>query len=198
MINPNAIYDTLFIGQRLQKQFDDFGISELQLFCYLSCLMSLYESNPISFWGYKFVKNELGVPLSIDILNAVECLVNSNEAQKIDNYYRITENGTQKFLFFSEFPSFKNRDKFLHAACDSALTTTIGNIRRAVCNEPVVKSASNGNLRFLNDEHNNVMELLYDQFSLLRDALPGQYADLFVPAVTWLKFLILSEEPIEK
>lgn len=193
MINPNAIYDTLFIGHKLQEQSDDFSISELQLFCYMSCLMSLYEKTPISFWGYKFVKNELGVPLSIEIIDSVDCLLKSDEVQKADNYYTVTKKGMQKCLSYSEFPSFKSRDRYLNASCDSALTTTIGNIRRSICNEPIVKSANNGNLRFLNDEDNNVMDLLYDQFSLLKKALPGHYEDLFVPAITWLKFLILSE-----
>ena len=81
-INPFAIYDTLFVGNKLQRYIGDFNSSEVQLFCYFSCLLSLYEGNPTSFWGYKFIKNDLGVPLSTEVYTALDCLLVNNELEK--------------------------------------------------------------------------------------------------------------------
>ena len=95
-INPFAIYDTLFVGNKLQRYIGDFNSSEVQLFCYFSCLLSLYEGNPTSFWGYKFIKNDLGVPLSTEVYTALDCLLVNNELEKADNYYKITSEGKSK------------------------------------------------------------------------------------------------------
>lgn len=193
-INPYAIYDALFLGNRLQRYIDDFNSSEVQLFCYFSCLLSLYEGNPTSFWGYKFIKNEMDVPLSTDIYNALDCLLRNNEIEKNNKYYKVTQEGQTKCEVLSALSHFQNRKKYLEASCESLLALPIGGIRSAINSEPIVKSVTNASLRTLIDDENGAIELLYEQFELLRDAVNSKDSDLFVPAVTWLKYLQLSEE----
>lgn len=195
-VNPFAIYDTLFIGNKLQRFITDFNSSEVQLFCYFSCLLSLYEGNPISFWGYTFIKSTLGVPLSNDVNVALDCLFRSNEIEKVDNYYRITSKGELKLEVLSELSIFGNRKKYLEASCESLLALPVGYIRVSINNEPIVRTAKNSSLRVLVDEdgENGAVSLLYEQFELLKEAINMKDLDLFVPAVTWLKFLQQTKE----
>ena len=194
MINPYATYDALFIGNKLQGYIGDFNASEIQLFCYFSCLLSLYEGNPISFWGYKFLKNELGVPLSTDVYDSLNCLSRNGEVEEQHSYYQITSLGIQKSEVLTGFTRFQHRKKYLEASCDSLLALPIGNIRNAINKEPIVRAASNSTLRNLIDEENGATSLLYEQFELLKDAINVKNSDLFVPAVTWLKYLQLPNE----
>ena len=193
-INPFAIYDTLFVGNKLQRYIGDFNSSEVQLFCYFSCLLSLYEGNPTSFWGYKFIKNDLGVPLSTEVYTALDCLLVNNELEKADNYYKITSEGKSKCEVLSEFGRFENRNKYLQASCESLLALPIGYIRNSINSEPIVRAANNSTVRTLVDEENGAIALLYEQFELLKEAIDTNDSDLFVPAVTWLKYLQLPKD----
>lgn len=193
-INPFAIYDTLFVGNKLQRYIGDFNSSEVQLFCYFSCLLSLYEGNPTSFWGYKFIKNDLGVPLSTEVYTALDCLLVNNELEKADNYYKITSEGKSKCEVLSEFGRFENRNKYLEASCESLLALPIGYIRNSINSEPIVRAANNSTVRTLVDEENGATALLYEQFELLKEAIDTNDSDLFVPAVTWLKYLQLPKD----
>lgn len=193
-INPFAIYDTLFVGNKLQRYIGDFNSSEVQLFCYFSCLLSLYEGNPTSFWGYKFIKNDLGVPLSTEVYTALDCLLVNNELKKADNYYKITSEGKSKCEVLSEFGRFENRNKYLEASCESLLALPIGYIRNSINSEPIVRAANNSTVRTLVDEENGAIALLYEQFELLKEAIDTNDSDLFVPAVTWLKYLQLPKD----
>lgn len=193
-INPFAIYDTLFVGNKLQRYIGDFNSSEIQLFCYFSCLLSLYDGNPISFWGYKFIKNDLGVPLSTNVYDALDCLVRNNEVEKTSDYYKITSDGHSKCELLSELGRFHDRRKYLDAACESLLALPLGYIRSSINSEPIVRAANNSAVRTLVDEENGAITLLYEQFELLKEVINSHDADLFVPAVTWLKYLQLPKD----
>lgn len=193
-ISSFAIYDALFVGNKLQRYIGDFNFSEVQLFCYFSCLLSLYEGNITSFWGYKFIKNTLGVPLSTDIYDALDCLLRNGEIEELNRYYKITREGKNKIEILSHLSRFQNRIKYLETACESLLALPIGNIRDAINSEPIVKTASNSSVRTLVDDDNGAMSLLYEQFDLLKEVLNSKDSDLFVPAVTWLKYLQLPQK----
>lgn len=193
-INPFATFDALFIGNKLQRYISDFNFSEVQLFCYFSCLLSLYDGNPISFWGYKFIKNDLGVPLSTEVYDALNCLLRSEEIKESNRYYIVTDEGKNKIEFLSSLSRFQGRIKYLEASCESLLTLPIGNIRYAINSEPVVRTANSSTVRTLVDEDNGAITLLYEQFELLKEAIDSKDSDLFVPAVTWLKYLQLPRE----
>lgn len=188
-INPFAFFDSIFIANKLNTYMGDFNFSEIQLFCYFSCLLSLYEGHPVASWGYKFIKNDLGVPLSIDIQNSLANLLSKNEIEEINNYYKITQRGQDKSTMLSNLQRFNERIKYLENACDSLLVLPVGNIRSSIANEPVIKSVTEASVRALMWEDDGAIELLYDQFEMLKTALNIENADLFVPAVTWLKYL---------
>jgi hypothetical protein len=192
-LNPLATYDALFIGNKLQRYIGDFNFSEVQLFCYFSCLLSLYDGIPTSFWGYKFIKNDLGVPLSTEVYDALDCLLRNEEIEESKRYYKITDEGKSKIIFLSGLSRFQNRIKYLETSCESLLALPIGNIRNAINSEPIVRTASSSSVRTLVDEDNGAIALLYGQFELLKEAIDSKDSDLFVPAVTWLKYLQLPQ-----
>ena len=190
MINIYSLFDSLYIGKNLQEYIGDFNLSEVQMLSYFSCLLSLYDGNPISFWEYKFIKNEMGVPLCFEINEAVEKLEQNNEfLLKDDNYFNITEEGISKLNTFLSFDLYNHRIKYLKAACESLLAVPIGSFRSSLFEEPLIKLANGGEIRNLIGDENIGLVTLYNQFEILKTALNEQYADLFVPAVTWLRYL---------
>lgn len=78
MNSPEAIFDTLFIGERLQRKIDDFSEYEIQFFAYFSCLLSLYDGNTANDWKYSFAKTQLGSPFSNEISLSIKTLTASD------------------------------------------------------------------------------------------------------------------------
>lgn len=192
MLNPNATYDVLRIGEKLQMKNGDFSVSEIFLFGYLSCLMSIYDGMPTSFWGYLFVKNELGMPLSSDILKVVDYLEKMNEINHIDAYYRITDNGYRRLSDFGTLHNFNRRNIFIDAACDCLVAVPLGILREMLKNDPISLSANTNDIKLLNDDSNYAMGILHEQFEILNEVLNKKYDDLFIPAISWLKYLQVS------
>jgi len=194
MNNPEAVYDTLFIGQRLQRKIEDFSQYEIQFFAYFSCLLSLYEGNTVGEWMYSFVKTELGSPYSADIDFAIQTLNATRFIKPTENskeYFTITEKGINFFKFQDENASiFSNRKKFLTTACNTISLIPIGSIKEAITREPVLYSAGNSlTKRSLLEDSNPATKVLHSQFKDLRIALEDKYHDLIVPAVVWLESL---------
>ena len=100
---PEAIFDTLYIGSRIESKLDDFSHPEVQFFAYLSCLLSLYNGNPLSFWEYSFIKTQLGSPYSVDIKEAWNFLKSkASVEQTTEGYSKLTE--SQELFTFAELP----------------------------------------------------------------------------------------------
>lgn len=194
MNSPEAIFDILFIGQRLQSKIEDFSKYEIQFFAYFSCLLALYEGNPLTSWNYSFIKAELGSPYSIDIDISINSLLAAGKLLKKDkdqDYYVITNEGKLFFEFQNEISTYlADRRKYLNTACNTISIIPFGTVKEAISNEPVLFSANNSFAkRSLLDDSNPATKLLYAQFEELRIALQDKYQDLIVPAIVWLESL---------
>jgi len=194
MHSPEAVFDTLFIGQKLQSKIDDFSQYEVQFFAYFSCLLSLYDGNTVEDWRYSFVKTELGSPYSIDIDMSIQTLVASGKISQTENskdYLTVNESGKEFFYFQNEVSSsLEVRKKYLTTACNTISLIPLGTIKEAVCNEPVLYSANNSLFKkSLLENSNPATRVLYSQFQDLRLALQDRYHDLIVPAIVWLESL---------
>lgn len=201
MNNPEAVYDTLFIGQRLQRKIEDFSQYEIQFFAYFSCLLSLYDGNTVDEWMYSFVKTELGSPYSTDINFSIQTLNASRLIKPTENskeYFTITEQGIDFFKFQDENASiFSNRKKYLTTACNTISLIPLGSIKEAVSREPVLYSAGNSlTKRSLLEDSNPATKVLHAQFKDLKIALEDKYHDLIVPAVVWLESLNLEKKEL--
>ncbi len=194
MNSPEAIFDTLFIGQRLQRKIEDFSQYEIQFFAYFSCLLSLYEGNTVEDWKYSFVKTELGSPYSIDIDASIQILYASGKLSQTENskeYFTVNKAGNEFFNFQNEAASsLAGRKKYLLTACNTISLIPFGAIKEAISGEPVLYSASNSlSKRSLLEDSNPATRVLYSQFKDLKLALQDKYQDLIVPAVVWLESL---------
>lgn len=194
MHSPEAIFDTLFIGQRLQRKIEDFSQYEIQFFAYFSCLLSLYEGNTVEDWKYSFVKTELGSPYSIDIEMSIQTLLASDKLSQIEksqDYFVVNEAGKEFFNFQNEVSSsLTDRKKYLTTACNTISLIPFGAIKEAVSKEPVLYSAGNStSKKNLLENSNPATKALYSQFKDLKLALQDKYEDLIVPAVVWLESL---------
>lgn len=198
MNSPEAIFDTLFIGQRLQRKIEDFSQYEIQFFAYFSCLLSLYEGNTIEDWKYSFVKTELGSPYSIDIDASIQTLLASGKLSQTENskeYFTINEAGEEFFKFQNEAASsLADRKKYLTTACDTISLTPFGVIKEAIGNEPVLYSAKNSlSKKSLLEMSSPATKVLYSQFKDLKFALESKYQNLLIPAMVWIEYLVKSK-----
>ena len=191
-IKPEAIFDTLYIGSRIESKLDDFSHPEVQFFAYLSCLLSLYNGNPLSFWEYSFVKTQLGSPYSVDIKEAWNFLKSKvSVEQTSEGYSKLTDKGRDEIDFYLTLHAFKQRVKYLDAACKSLSLIPVGYIKKAIQNEPVLKTARTSiSRKFLLDESSPATHALYEQFATLKEALKDKdYKDFLIPAVVWIEAL---------
>lgn len=194
MDSPEAIFDTLFIGQKLQCKIEDFSQYEIQFFSYFSCLLSMYEGNSADDWKYSFVKTDYGSPYSVDISSAIQTLLGSEKLKPIENskdYFSITEQGLEFLNFQNEFASiFSDRKKYLTTACDTISLIPLGLMKEAIGNEPGLYSAKNSlSKKGLLESSSPATRVLYSQFRDLKLAIGDNYKDLIVPAIVWLESL---------
>lgn len=191
MSKPESTLDTLFIGKRLQSKIEDFSLSEIQFFAYLSCLLSLYEGHTVSEWNYSFIKSSLGSPYSSDLHSSLEVLLSNGSIIETDkHYYHLTEKGGKSLDFYATLKLLNWRCRYLEAACRSLSVFPYGKIKEAIINEPVITSARNSTInRNLLDEHNPATEVLHSQFASLKVALADQFPSLIGPALVWIESL---------
>lgn len=189
--SPEAIFDSLYLGLSIEKKLEDFNIMEVQFLAYLSCLLSLYDKNPIAFWDYEFIKNELDSPYSIELHNAITFLNQTGYITETSNeHFRIAEKGLKYLDFAESLTSFEKRKRYLKSAKNSISIIPINIIREAIKKEPVMLSARSApGKRFLLDDQTPALNSLYSDFANLHLALNEEYNDLLTPAVVWLQSL---------
>jgi hypothetical protein len=194
---PEAIFDTLYIGSKIETILDDFSQPEVQFFAYLSCLLFLYDGNPLSFWEYSFVKTQLGSPYNVDIQEAWNFLKSKALVeQTTEGYSKLTKKGREEIAIYLTLHEFKQRVKYLDAACKSLSLIPIGYIKKAIHNEPVLKTArASISKKFLLDKSSPATQALHKQFESLKEALKDEdYKDLLIPAVVWIEALNKQEQ----
>lgn len=192
MALTQGIYDSLYIGSKLQSNIGDFSEGEIQIFSYLACLLALYDGRESSSWGYIFIKNENGSPYSSDISSGIATLVNNRlliDSDK-DSYFNITESGISFFERLAEHGLNKQRTVYLNAAMEMVNFFPYGVLTKAINEEPILKSSRLIRLRRnLLDEDGSGQELLYEQFKSLKRTVDINVKGLLMPAYLWLNSL---------
>lgn len=188
MLNPYAIFDTLFIVNQTSSQYGGISLVELNFMSYFSCLLSLYNGNAVSEWGYSFLKSERGVPVSAELSEACSLLSQTGELTKDGVCFNPTEKGKSRLDFYNTLANIRWRMEYLQAACDCLLTDSIVEILSAISCDSVITESSVHNVKYLNSDDNASLSLLYQQFGTIREAI-GNRSNLFVPASSWLLYL---------
>lgn len=190
MINSFALYDSLAIVTKLETILNSCEIQEIQMFSYLSCLLSLYKKQPVADWGYSFAGTKHNAPFSKEIEDAINVSVNFGLLSETNHYIQISSRGANEYLRLSLLQQNKNRDRFIDGACSSILAIPIDILKDSMLNEPGLRiSKQLDSPRFLLDENNPSLIMLYDQFQILSKSLGQDQVNLIMPAVLWLTFL---------
>ena len=189
LARPEAVYDLLQAGDSLERHVERLNASDIHVFAYLACLLALYKGIPAADWGYGFAGTEVGAPYSVELEEAIK------ETQ-LANLVSCTEDGFMSFhpdaegelAMLNSFESCRWRQVFIDAATDSLLNLSAGLVKSAVSLEPNLRPVTRvRSARKLLEGPG--LELLYDQFDALAQAVGGKKRDLMVPATVWLTYL---------
>ena len=183
-----AYYDILFLSNKIQNYLGDVRKGEIHLISYLSCLLFLYNENPISEWGYSYVATDDGLPFSSDIENNINEQIAQGFLTKEDEKLKISKSGVDSLIKIKDIKSLQERQLFLEGASKCLLVKPIGILRSALFEEPGLRSARDiSQKKILLDQF--FLDALYDHFSDLRRVIVDITDDLFVPAAIWLSYL---------
>jgi hypothetical protein len=190
MLNPFAFYDILALSNKLQVNLGSCVRSEIHLFSYLSCLLSLYKKCPSADWGYSFAGTEYSSPFCKDIEDAITMAINYGLLIEADQYIQISKRGIQEYQNLFRLRQNIQRETFLDGACSSVLAIPVNILRSSLLSEPGLKTSTQlVSPRLLLDESNPSLVLLYDQFQVLSKTIGVELENLMVPAVLWLTYL---------
>ena len=188
MHNSSAIFHSLYIVSQTSSQYAGISLSELNFLSYFSCLLSLYKGNAVSDWGYSFLKGEQGVPVSAELAESCNMLVETDELKVDGVCYGITPTGKSRLQFFQTMDFMRPRAECLQAACDCLLMDSIVGIISLISRDSVIKESCLHPLKRLNSDENSSLQILYKQFEVVKNAI-GFRRNLFVPATSWLLYL---------
>lgn len=187
--NHQASYDVLAIVGRLQGAMNGVTVPEIHLLAYLACLLALYRGYPAGSWEYRFVRSDWGSPFSQEVQCAIATLEDRQFLVRDVEAMHLTANGREFWTFLAERHEHAWRTSALDGACSSALTIPAGVIRQAIHGEPSLRTASiHQSTRMLLDTGD--IALLHHHFTALSEAVGPNVADLIVPSVVWLRYLV--------
>lgn len=187
-MTPASYFDVLAITSKLKTTFDDLAPSEIHLFAYLACLLSLYNGKAVSDWGYEFVATQEGSPYSRSLDSAIEILTNKGHLCKRLSFVSVADAATADYEELQQLIQYKAREPYLNGACQSLFAKPISVIKEAVTSDHDMRASMLlGDARQLLTD--SAVDDLHDAFSLLSSYIDESVSDLMVPAVVWLSFL---------
>lgn len=193
--SPEAVYDCLAITKNLEEIFNGVTHQEIQRLSFLACIISLFAQRPTSEWGYTFSHTKYGTPFSSSLSFAMESLVSSGVLKVHEDRHTLSEKGQATFRFMTSQSFHESRSPYIEAACGSAAALPPGTLARGLNNEPTVfaNTLRDSGSRLLSGA---AIQLLYEHFHGLKEALPDSASDLLSPAVLWL--LYVSNESLSE
>jgi hypothetical protein len=189
---PEAVYDCMAICESLETITGGAGELEIAHLAYLACLLSVYEGDPPSEWGYDFAVTPSMAPFSRELSKATHDLIVSGLLQESPDGICLTDRGRRNMEVLANLKRFDRRRVAVDAACKSASAIPLPLVTESMAAEPQLKRARElDSTRSLLDEagRHSVME----HFRALAIAVPP-VNDLFVPAVVWLTYLLRGSE----
>jgi len=188
-MNPAATFDVLAIHGHLRRSIGPISRSELHLFAYLGCLLSLYDRMPASEWRYPFAATQSGAPFSADLDSAFrDALLDGVISVDVNpELSQLTTEGDEELADLSTLLTMKARDRYLEAACATSLMLPVSMAREAVGSDARIKSAATlqtTRALLTSDWYTDI----HSQFDALRSAVGDASIDLLAPAVVWVRY----------
>lgn len=182
-VTPEAFFDSLSLGNKLDSFLDGFNLQEIHLFSYFSSFLYCYSGKSIATWPHKYVAYD-GYPFSETIHKAIDRHIQNGLFESEGDYFRMTRRGNEEYENFKDQTLFLDREKIINAACTTSILVPYSQTLRALQNEPDLKRALEINSRDWLDQSS-----FYPQFEKIVDALGVQTSDLVIPAVAWINLL---------
>lgn len=188
-MNPEATFDVLAIVAHLEPTVGRVLPSEVHLFSYLGCLLSLYSGNPVADWGYAFAGTVEGSPFSASVNEALGALRASSDLVGDGTGLALSAPGRNEYELLRTLGQNSHREEFLVGACSSVLALPVPVVRSALQQEPALRRvAAIAAPRPLLETVD--LDGLYEQFKALASVIGAEVSDVMVPAVAWLTYLV--------
>ncbi len=195
-IIPQAYFDVLAIANDTPQSSQPLSVVEMHLFSYLACVLALFRGASIAQWGYTYAVTSDGFPFSGDFENARKSVVTAgllvSDEEELLRPVQPELNDELKLV--ESFGAWtEERRSFLRTATDCTLVLPTGSIRFAVNRTAGIETPVKlGQKRLLlsRDE----VDLLYDEYKVVGDALGPDADDQLSPAVLWLSAKVLRNE----
>lgn len=187
-LTPESIFDALFVVRFSSPKGYAITASELTYFCYLACLLSVYDGKTADDWGYSFAATKSISPYSSTLADAVNVLTAEQRLEAHSRGFTATERADEDYERYASQSLFESRIRYLRAACNSSLVIPLPAVGPALNQEPNLKGALaiSASRELLMDESGP--QGLHRYFERLASELPDR-RDLFLAAVTWISKL---------
>ncbi len=190
-MNPEAIFDVLCILDVLRTSYRVVHITEVFSLCYLAQLLSVFDGNPMSNWGYSFAHHDLGGPYSSEIADALDILSSSGYITDIGHggeQYELKSLGATMLSELKGLFTLSSRTKYLTASGEAALSRPLPLATNALLNEPMLQKATCTNRTEILGS-GPTFDILYEHFEALKKVLGPQIKDVWLAALLWLDYL---------
>jgi hypothetical protein len=190
--SPETYFDVLSVTRDICRITDAAALNEILTFCYLACLLSMYEGQPASDWGYGFAATSYASPYSEEIARSVDELKTEGSLSVSGSGLALSESGIENLRQWRSLSRFKERSRYLRVACSSGVAIPLPLVSASIGAEPQLKRAAElKSTRALLTGPS--VESLYSQFGALSHVVPQGSSSLLVPAVIWLNYLAGTE-----
>lgn len=189
-MNIFANFDVLYYLSHPRNKYREQTLLEINTMMYLAELLSIYDGQKVSKWGYAFSRNKYGAPISAEIMSEMHLLCSKgivNEDEK--GYYHIVDSAEMGYVNSLAGSSMMGwRTTYIDTVLDSLLTKPFPKVVSAVHNEPGI-SLLNSVSRTSSLLDGNMINDLYDDFQALKEVINNSQVDLIVPASLWIDYL---------
>lgn len=184
-VRPEAYFDTLSIGHKLDTQLDGgFKQEEVHLFSYFSSILFLFKEKPLADWAYQYQIDANGYPFSMEIAKAIERDVQNVLFEEKDEYLVITARGVDQLNVLRSLALFKEREEVIDAACITGIVLPYSSALRALLSEPEIEKRKN-----LEDSSWLDQTEIYPKFLEVSKAVGVSSENLVISAATWVDYL---------
>ncbi len=190
-VKPEAFYDSLSIAHKLDDFLDAFLIKEIHLFSYFASILYLYDGKTPQDWSYSYIIND-GYPFASDVELTLQRHIQNGwleSANDSEEYYKLSAKGLNELNKFKNLLIFKDREKYLDAACTTSILIPYKETIKALRSDPSVSSAT-----ALKSQQWLTQDLSSSKFSELSKVIGVPAGDLIIPALGWIQYLNFNDK----
>lgn len=194
---PEAHFDCLQIAGDLAVPLGGVTRLELQRIAFLACLLSIYTSQPVSDWGYKFANTGSGLPYSDHLATATEFLINTGALVEEAGRLLPSARGRELLRQLRSLHSMSARRPCVDAAAASLLAVPGSVMADGLQQEPTMRASElrSSPTMLLDEPH---LQTLHDHFAALATVIPPGDTDLLSPSVLWLTYMAHESEAVDR